>query len=256
MGEVMVDRMGERPNVTPVTDFNPNDPDTVKVHYDVSAWTVEQRAELSEALAEAEIAHAWEDDGGVDELVVPEELEAATDELFARLEEALGPFPIPLGDEANPVEYGLDEWPSAERATLSAAIIEAEIPHRWEGASLYVPAAAESAVDDLLDALEAGTLAVHASDENAPPDDALSRLFSNADRLAKNADDPAGREGIVAIASVLQPAHAPYGVGGAAWSKIVEAAGQLADLSDDDEAAGSDVIGAAQQLRSLVRQYV
>ena len=32
-------------------DFDPNDPDTVKVHYDVSGWTIDQRAELSEALA-------------------------------------------------------------------------------------------------------------------------------------------------------------------------------------------------------------
>ena len=61
-------------------DWNPNDPDTVKVHYDVSAWTIDQRAELSEALAEDEITHVW--DG--DELVVPEEVEAQADELFSR----------------------------------------------------------------------------------------------------------------------------------------------------------------------------
>jgi len=243
-------------SVAAVTDWNPNDPETVKVHYDVSAWTVEQRAELAEALAEAEIAHVWETDEDVDELVVPEELEAATDELFARLEEALGPFPIPLSPEETPVEYGLDEWPDADRATLTTAVIEAEIPHRWEGATLYVPLAAESAVDDLLDALEAGTLAVHASDENAPPEDALSQLFANADRLAKDADDRVGREGIVAISSVLVPSHAPYGVAGGSWSKIVQVAAQLADLSEDEGSSGSDIIGTAQQLRSLVRSYV
>ena len=70
-------------------DWNPNDPDTIKVHYDVASWTIDQRAELAEALAEADIAHIW--DG--DEVVVPEELEAEVDELFARLEELLGPFP-------------------------------------------------------------------------------------------------------------------------------------------------------------------
>jgi hypothetical protein len=45
-----------------VLDWNPNDPDTVKVHYDVSAWSLDQRAELSEALAEADLAHVWEGD--------------------------------------------------------------------------------------------------------------------------------------------------------------------------------------------------
>ena len=75
-------------------DWNPNDPETVKVHYDVSAWSLDQRAELAEALAEADIAHVWEGD----EVVVPEQLESEVDELFARLEELLGPFAITLGD--------------------------------------------------------------------------------------------------------------------------------------------------------------
>jgi hypothetical protein len=198
----------------------------------------------------------WESDGDVDELVVPEELEAVTDDLFARLEEALGPFPIPLGEDDNPVEYGLDEWPAADRATLTTAVVEAEIPHRWEGATLYVPAAAEQAVDELLDALEAGTLAVHAADENAPPEDALSRLFAASDRLAKDADDRVGRDEVIALAGILLPNHAPYGVGGAAWSKVVALNAHLAELSDDEDASGSDVIGIAQELRALVRQYV
>ncbi len=41
-----------------------------------------------------------------------------------------------------------------------------------------------------------------------------------------------------------------------AWSKIVQTNAALAELFDDDDAAGADVIGAAQELRSLVRQYV
>ena len=198
----------------------------------------------------------WETADGVDELVVPEEQEAAADALFARLEEALGPFPIPLGDEATPVEYGLDEWPDAERKTLTAALIEAEIPHRWDGATLYVPAAAEQAVDDLLDSLEAGTLAVHVADEDAPPEDILSQLFNAADRLAKDSDDRIGRDAVASIVAVVKPTHAPYGIGGAAWSKIVESVGALGELTDDDEASASDVIGSAQELRSLVRGYV
>ena len=85
-------------------DWNPNDPDTVKVHYDVSAWSIDQRAELSEALAEEDLAHVWEDD----ELVVPEALESDVDLLFERLEAVLGPFPIPLDGEDPGVEFGLE----------------------------------------------------------------------------------------------------------------------------------------------------
>ena len=85
-------------------DWNPNDPDTVKVHYDVSAWTLAQRSELTAALADDEIPHVWEDD----ELIVPEEVEAQADELFARLEAVLGPFAIPLDPDEASVEFGLD----------------------------------------------------------------------------------------------------------------------------------------------------
>ena len=43
-------------------DFDPRDPDQVKVHYDVTGWTFEQRAELAETLAERGVPHVWEGD--------------------------------------------------------------------------------------------------------------------------------------------------------------------------------------------------
>jgi hypothetical protein len=49
-------------------DWNANDPDATRVHYDLASWSFEQMAELAAALADAEIPHAW--DGN--ELIVPE----------------------------------------------------------------------------------------------------------------------------------------------------------------------------------------
>ncbi len=48
----------------------------------------------------------------------------------------------------------------------------------------------------------------------------------------------------------------PYGVSVGTWAKAVVAAAELADLIDDADSTSSDIIGAAQSLRSLVRQYV
>ena len=87
-------------------DFDPNDPDQVKVHYDLAGWNFEQRAELAETLAENNVPHMW--DG--DELVVPEQLETHVDGLFEQLEAELGPFPVVLGDDEPATEFGLDEW--------------------------------------------------------------------------------------------------------------------------------------------------
>lgn len=233
-------------------DWNPNDPDTVKVHYDVSAWTIDQRAELTEALAEAEIAHVWEGD----EIVVPEELESEVDELFARLDELLGPFPVPLGAEDRGVEYELDEWPPSDRQALTQALIEGEIPHRWEGAKVVVATDAEQTVDELLDAIEQGTLVLTGTDADGPPDGALSTLFTSADRLARNPDDGTGSDDLRALVPQLDAQRPPYGVSVATWARILDAAGTLATLVDEPELPSSDVIGTAQELRSLVRQYV
>lgn len=234
-------------------DWNPTDPDTVKVHYDVSAWTLDQRAELSEALADDEIPHVW--DG--DELVVPEEIESRADELFARLEAVLGPFAVRLADDDPSVEFGLDEWLQSDRDTLTAALVEGEVPHRWDGTSLFVAAEAEQVVDELLDAIESGTLVVTGTDPGAaPPEHALSTLFASADRLAKNPADQVGPTDLGELLDQLELSHPPYGVAAGTWSKIIETGHHLLDVCDAAEPSSSDIIGVAQELRALVRQYV
>jgi len=116
-------------------DFDPNDPDVVKVHYDVSGWNLDQRAELSEALAEAELPHVWEGD----EVIVPEVVEADVDVLFDQLDTILGPFAIVLDDDAESTEFGLDEWSDADRTVLTEALIASEVPHRWAAPPWWSP---------------------------------------------------------------------------------------------------------------------
>ena len=233
-------------------DWNPDDPDTVKVHYDVSGWSLDQRAELSEALAEAALAHVWE----ADEVVVPDELEADVDALFERLEELLGPFAIALPADEEGVEFGLDEWPSADRQTLTQALIEGEIPHRWDGTTVSVAAEAEAAVDTLLDEIEQGTLVLTGATAPAAPEGALSDLFTAADRLAKDPEDTTGRDDLRELVTTLDRAVPPYGMSTGTWAGVVDSSAALVELVDDDSTSASDVIGAAQDLRSKVRQHV
>ena len=241
-------------------DFDPNDPDVVKVHYDVSGWNLDQRAELSEALADAEFPHVWEGD----EVVVPEAIEDAVDALFDQLDEILGPFAIALDAEAESTEFGLDEWSSADRETLTEALIASEVPHRWEGTTVIVAADAEHTVDDLLDAIEAGELLGDGGDTGtAPPDDVLSTMFLAADRLAKDPMDASARGNLIDLAPRIEAKTPPYGMAHRPWAGAVGGVGTLVELIDGDAAAGarggnteSDIIGAAQNLRSLLRPYV
>jgi hypothetical protein len=241
-------------------DFDPNDPDVVKVHYDLTVWTFDQRAELSEALADAEFPHYW--DGS--ELVVPEVVEDDVDALFERLEQLFGPFPIILQDDEESTEFGLDEWSEADRKALTDALIDSEIPHRWDGTTVIVAADAESAVDVLLDRIETGELGGGTTDGGvAPPEGALSTMFVAADKLAKDPLDTGARTSLLDLLPQLDPKHPPYGIAVRTWAEGVAGVGRLVELIDDhaqqtgtDESFESEMIGAAQGLRALVRPLV
>ncbi len=250
-------------------DFDPNDDTIVKVHYDLAAWSFDHRAELAEALADGGVPHYW--DG--DELVVPEVVEEAADAMFEQLEEQLGPFPVTLVLDEESVEYGLDEWSESDRRALTEALVDAEIPHRWEGAVINVAADAEDDVDSLLDAIEAGELGVVDDDgSNDPPDGVLGDIFLVADKLAKEPFDAKARRKVIDIDGLIHPKHPPYQLNPRVWTQAVSGVAAIVDriVADadgndvGDEEVGddghlqesSDVIGLAQALRSTVRDYV
>ena len=236
----------------PVDDFDPADPDTVKVHYDVSGWSFDQRGELAAAFAEAGLPHGW--DGH--EFVVPEAAEDAADALFAHLDAELGPFPIGLGEHEGSTEFGLDEWPAADLEILRTALVDAEIPHRWEGHTIFVATDAEDVVDDLLDAIERGDIASYDPDaDGGAPDGALGRLFTIGDRLARDPSESGARFELFELAPQLDPRTPPFGLAVSAWSVVVQ---RVNDLTSDFEidADHSDIIGHAQELRTITRPYV
>ena len=250
------EQQSERADSGEPIDFDPNDPDEVKVHYDLEAWNFDQRAELSEALAAAELPHSW--DG--DELVIPEAIEATVDALFERFDEELGPFPIVLADDEPFTTFNLDEWSLADRNTLSDSLIEAEIPHRWKDTTVLVAADAEHAVDELLDAIEAGEL-LATGDGVEPPDGALGTMFVTADKLAKDPVDHESRTRLHDLAEQIDAAHPPYGLAPRVWKSAVAGVQAISDqvVADAESPKGVDesaMIGLAQSLRAVVRPYV
>jgi hypothetical protein len=232
-------------------DFDPNDPDQVKVHYNLTGWSFDQRAELAETLAERGVPHVWEGD----ELVIPEQIEADIDAVFEQLEVEIGPFPVPLLDEAEDItEFGLDEWPAADIDLLNSSLIEAEIPHRWEGRTLFVAGDAEHTVDDLLDAIEAGEVA--SLDEAAEaPDGALHDLYVAADRLTRDASDAPARTSLLKLVPQLSPQAPPFGLAVRAWALVVSRAQQLEAAFQTGQEA-TVIAAVADELRTACRPYV
>lgn len=231
-------------------DFDPNDPDQSKVHYDLSGWTIDQRAELAETFAERGIPHVWEGE----EVVVPEELEGLVDDLFDALEAEIGPFPVGLPDDAPVTEFGLDEWPPADIETLHRALLDAEIPHRWEGRTLLVASDAETVVDDLLDAIESGEVA--SLDEGADaPDGALQDLYLHSDRLMRDLANGSSRAALVDLVPQLSGDVPPFGLAVGSWRTIVERAVALVEAFEAG-AETDDLQAATEALRSACRPWV
>ena len=236
-------------------DFDPYDPDQVKVHYNLTGWSFEQRAELAETLAERGVPHTWEGE----EVIVPEEIESDVDALFDELERDIGPFPVPLlddeGEDGDGVtEFDLAEWPAADIDVLQESLLEGEIPHRWAGRTLVVSRDAEHVVDDLLDAIESGDAA--SLDEAAEaPDGALNSLYVAADRLTRDGHDGPARATLLALVPNLSPASPPFGLAGRPWTVIVARA-QAVVAALDAGAEADAVTSAATELRTVCRPYV
>ena len=253
-------------------EWNPNDPDATRVHYDLANWSFEQMAELAAALADAAIPHAWDDN----ELIVPESAEDDTDDIVAQVEMRLGiasdsevEVPpreaIPLAEDAASTEYDLAEWESDERALITSHLVARGLPFRWEEDVLLVGTENEELVDTILDEVENDEGVelpdddVDADDEDADrlPFETLTTFFLAGDRLQKNPLDADGLEQLLAAIDVADPDRPPYGVEKRLWVRTCELADDLAAaLVDGDEPDAVETQAVAGELHDLLRPYV
>ena len=248
-------------------EWNPNDPDATRVHYDLANWSFEQMAELAAALADAEIPHAW--DGN--ELMVPEHAEAVTDDVVAQVEMRLGIAtaaevvaprePVPLPDDAPSTEYDLAEWEPGERELVTSHLVTRGLPFRWEEDVLLVGTADEELVDAILDDVEndEGIDLPDDDDEDADqlPFETLTTFFLAGDRLQRNPLDADGLEQLLEASEVADPDHPPYGVDKRLWQRTCELADDLAAaLVDGDEPDVVETQAVAAELHDLLRPYV
>ncbi len=265
-------------------DWNPNDPDATRVHYDLAAWSFDQQAELAADLADAEIPHTW--DGA--ELVVPEDREADADAIINTVEDRLGivydddgeieggdemnavikdevlPEAVPLDDDDASTEYDLGDWEVDDRDALTRALVRQGHPHRWEGVVLLVRTTDEPLVESLLDLIEAGESIELAADdddvhaeEDRLPFETLTTFFLAGERLKRNPLDPDGLEDLLAACELAEPGRPPFGVDPRLWERTCaladDLAGALADGDLPDEDTAREV---AEELHDLLRPYI
>ena len=146
----------ETSNVRDMSEWNPRDPEALTTRYDLADWSVDDRADVAAALADAEIAHSW--DGS--ELLVSQDTEQLVDAILDEIEDELDNRDGDDDDdhdddgEDNITEYELDEWSEAERKQLCDMLDNLDIGYRWDGTMLLVPVGVEAIVDSCLDSID------------------------------------------------------------------------------------------------------
>ena len=141
------------------------------------------------------------------------------DECTLTLPEA--PLMLAPGNDEDEVQYDLAEWQVGERAAATTALLEVDIPYRWEqDLVLTVPAVAEAEVDVLLDELEE-VEELDEEDEAEEGDDlggdiqahtAMGDLFVAADRLQHDPNDVRMVADALEAELVVADSGPPYGV--------------------------------------------
>ena len=169
------------------------------------------------------------------------------------------PLMLAKGSDEDEVDYDLGEWQVGERSAATAALLEADIPYRWEQElTLVVPAVAEDEVDLLLDELEEVEALEEDDDVAEGGDDAqaaMGDLFVAADRLQHDPQDDRMAADLLMAAGTVSVSAPPYGIERPVWRQIQGLAAALA--SDLEEEADEETVAAdARALREYLRDLV
>jgi hypothetical protein len=203
------------------------DDDEDQVAFELSDWSDDQRAQLSELLGQAQIPFAYDDEG---DLIVREVDDERVEAIIDAVEY---PDQLPVDDGAPPDPRGVD---TDTHADANVAADEDQ-----EGDDDQDGDEAQDGDDGLVDDLAAT--------------DALSELFVASDRLMHDPEDHEGVLSLVDAARMAESLAVPYGFAPAIWRDLVAQAVALRQLLEG-EAGDDEVMEQARNLRTLLRQWV
>ncbi len=177
------------------------------------------------------------------------------------------PLTLAPGNDEDEVQYDLLEWEMAERCAATTALLEADIPYRWEAdLVLVVPTVAEQEVDRLLDELDdledtdEDDVEVEGdegdtADGGEEAQTAMGDLFVAADRLQHEPADPRMAADAMEAVTTIAACEPPYGIERPVWKQIQALAEKLA--AGLEEAADEDTVADdARALREYLRDLV
>lgn len=128
-----------------MTDWNPRDPEATTTRFDLTEWSVDERADVVAKLAAENIQHGW--DG--DELLVPQSDEEVVEDILDELEDIFD-----NDVESDTAEFDLEDWGDEERTKLCNMLDNLDIGYRLEDGVLIAPIGAEQVIESCIDSIE------------------------------------------------------------------------------------------------------
>jgi hypothetical protein len=235
---------GREPDADDATD--------TEVVYDLDDWSEIERGAVTDRLREAGIPHGWEATSlhvaGADEAAVENILDIVEGENEADAET--------LDAAQDQVAYDLSDWEEDRLATLVDELDAARIAHGWDEDELFVYAADEQAVDELLDRVAHPHELPPEADDGPAGAELLGEVFVAADRLQHDPDDHEGTVSMLDLGHAVEGADPPYGIGPKEWDHLQGRVGALCSQLRASKVDEDAVIDAARDLRNALRSYV
>ena len=128
-----------------VNDWNPRDPEAATTRFDLTEWSVDERADVVAKLAADNIQHGW--DG--DELLVPQSDEEVVEDILDELEDLFD-----NDVESETAEFDIEDWSEEERAKLCNMLDNLDIGYRLEDGVLIAPIGPEQVIESCIDSIE------------------------------------------------------------------------------------------------------
>jgi hypothetical protein len=223
-----------------------------EVVYDLDDWSEIERGAVTDRLREAGIPHGWE----ATSLHVAEADEAAVENILDIVEGENEPDAETLDAAQDQVAYNLSDWDDDRLATLVDELDAAGITHGWDEDELFVYAADEQAVDELLDRVAHPHELQPEADDGPAGAELLGEVFVAADRLQHDPDDHEGTVSMLDLGRAVEGADPPYGIGPKEWDHLQGRVGALCSQLRASKVDEDAVIDAARDLRNALRSYV
>ncbi|MFM9112205.1 MAG: hypothetical protein ACKOQZ_05490 [Actinomycetota bacterium] len=128
-----------------MSDWNPRDPEAATTRFDLTTWSVDERADVVAKLAADDIQHGW--DG--DELLVAQADEEVVEDILDELEDI---FDNEV--DSDTAEFDLEDWSEEERAKLCNMLDNLDIGYRLDNGVLVAPIGAEQVIESCIDSIE------------------------------------------------------------------------------------------------------